>query len=178
MVGLQTLLHHLGLVVLAQLERTPAQVAHALGLRRIERDVLDVAVRALAAAGQALDDDVVRRRHVQRRGEPPAHALELLVQRVGLRVVAREAVEQEAVVALLLDLVEDHLDHQRIGHELAGVHVRRRLLAELGLLLDMVAQQVAGRDVRKVEVLAQSRRLRALTGPRGAEQNQVEFAHT
>ena len=58
--------------------------------------------------------------------------LELLGQRVGLRHGAREAVEQEAVVALLVDLVEDHRDHQVVGHELAVVHVLLGLLAELG----------------------------------------------
>src|SRR5215218_7173047 len=96
MVGLQTLLHHLGLVVLAQLERPAAQVAHPLDLRRVERHVLDVAVRALAAAGQALDHDVVGRRHVQRRRQAPAESLELVLERLRLRLVAREAVEQEA----------------------------------------------------------------------------------
>src|SRR3954454_10197308 len=60
MVGREALLHHLGLVVLAQLERAAAEVAHPLGLRRVERHVLDVAVRALAAAGQPLHHDVVR----------------------------------------------------------------------------------------------------------------------
>ena len=65
--------------------------------------------------------------------------LELLVQRVGLRVVAREAVEQEAVVALALDLARgSSRSPASIGHELAGVHVLLRLLAELGLLLDVL----------------------------------------
>jgi hypothetical protein len=137
--------------------------------------VLDVPVRALAAAGQALDDHAVGRGDVQRGGQPPAQLVELVLERLGLRVVAREAVEQEAVVALLLDLAEDHRDHQVVGHELARVHVRGRLLAELGRLLDVVAQQVAGRDVRKVEVLAQTGRLRALTGPGGTEENQIEL---
>src|SRR3954467_13653375 len=54
MVRRKPLLDHFGLVVLALPERTAAEVAHALGLRRVERHVLDVAVRALAAAGQSL----------------------------------------------------------------------------------------------------------------------------
>src|SRR3954470_11548055 len=105
MVGRQALLHRPGLVVLAQLERAAAEVAHPLGLRRVEGHVLDVAVRALAAAGQPLHHDVVGRGHVERGGQTAVEPLELLVQGVGLCVVAREAVEQEAVVALLLDLV-------------------------------------------------------------------------
>src|SRR3954447_14523223 len=177
MVRREPLLDHLRLVVLAQLEGAAAEVAHALGLRGVERHVLDVAVRALAAAGQPLDDDLVGRRDVQRRGQPPAELVELLLERLRLRVVAREAVEQEAVVALGLDLAEDHRDHQLVGHELALVHVRRRLAAELGLLRDVLAQQVAGRDVREVEVLAQPRRLRAFTGPRRTQQDQVELRH-
>src|SRR3954467_10951690 len=70
MVRREPLLDHLRLVVLAQLEGAPAEVAHALGLRGVERHVLDVAVRALAAAGQPLDDHLVGGRDVQRRGQP------------------------------------------------------------------------------------------------------------
>src|SRR3954451_923264 len=88
MVRREPLLDHLRLVVLAQLEGAPAEVAHALGLRGVERHVLDVAVRALAAAGQPLDDHPVGGRDVQRRGQPPAELVELLLERFGLRVVA------------------------------------------------------------------------------------------
>jgi hypothetical protein len=137
--------------------------------------VLDVAVRALAAAGQPLHHDVVGRRHVQRGGQPAAELVELVLERLGLRVVAREPVEQEAVVALLLDLVQDHRDHQLVRHELALVHVRGRLAAEFGLLLHVVAQQIAGRDVGEVEVLAQAGGLGAFTGPRRPEEDQVEL---
>src|SRR5919204_4108021 len=49
MVRRESLLDHLGLVVLALLERPPAEVAHVVDLRRVERHGLDVAVRALAA---------------------------------------------------------------------------------------------------------------------------------
>src|SRR5919108_3591421 len=87
MVGLQTLLHHLWLVVLALLERAAAEIAHVVDLRGVERDVLDVPVRALAPARQALDHDVVGRRHVQRRGQPPAELVELVLERLGLRLV-------------------------------------------------------------------------------------------
>src|SRR3954469_17725174 len=69
MVRREPLLDHLRLVVLALLERAAAEVAHVVDLRGIERHMLDVAVGALAAPGQALDHDLVGRRDVERRGE-------------------------------------------------------------------------------------------------------------
>ena len=113
----------------------------------------------------------------QRGGQPAAELVELLAQRVGLADGAREAVEQEAVVALLLDLVQDHRDHELVGDEVAADHELLGLLAELGLVLAVLAQQVAGADVRQPEVLAQARGLGALTGPGRTEEDEIQFAH-
>ena len=51
------------------------------------------------------------------------------------------------------------------------------VLAELGLVLPVLAQHVAGRDVGQVEVLAQACRLRALARAGRAEEDQVQLAH-
>src|SRR5829696_10282046 len=146
-VGRQALLDGLGPVVVALAEGPPALVALVVVLRRVVLDVVQVAIGALPATGQALDHAVVRRVDQQHRGEAPAPAVHLLAQRVGLTDRAREPVEQEPVVALVLDLVEDHRDHELIGYELALVHVVLGLLAELGLVLLMLAQQVARADI-------------------------------
>src|SRR3954451_23984441 len=118
----QTLADGLGPVVVALAQRPPTLIALVVVLRRVVLDVVQVPVGALPAAGQALDHAVVRRVDEQHGGEPPAAALHLLAQRVGLAARTREPVEQEAVLALVLDLVEDHRDHELLGLELALVH--------------------------------------------------------
>src|SRR3977135_3115575 len=71
-----------------------------------------------------------------RRGGPPGGrgggAAERLGERVGLLLVAREAVEQEAVARVArVDPVDDHLHDQIVRDELAGLHVALGLAAEL-----------------------------------------------
>ena len=59
---------------------------------------------------------------------------ELLVERLGLRLGAREAVEDEAVLGLRARRpLGDHADDHLVGDEVAAVHVLLRLAAELGL---------------------------------------------
>ncbi len=145
-VGRQALGDLLRLVVGALLERLAVLVAAALVLGRVELDVVEVPVGALAAAREALDHGLVGRVDQQRRGQPPAALVELLGERVGLRHGAREAVEQEAVVAVLVDLLEDHRDHQIVGHQAAVVHVLLGLRAEVGALVDVLG--AAGRRCR------------------------------
>src|SRR3954454_17162121 len=177
MVRVEPLLDRRRSVVVALVQRLAALVAAVVVLGRVVRDVVQVAVRALPAAGEPFDDHLVRRVDGQRRGQLAAELLQLLPQRVRLRDVAREAVQQEAVVALVLDLVEDHLDHELVGNELAVVHVRLGLAAQVRLLPHVLPQEVARGDVGQIEVLTQACRLRALTGPGRTEENQVELAH-
>ena len=77
--------------------------------------------------------------------------------------VAREAVEQEAVLGVrLLHPVLGHADGDLVGDQVAGVHVRLRLLAQLGVLADVGAEEVARGDVRDRQVLGKERGLRSL----------------
>ena len=51
-----------------------------------------------------------------------------LVEDLGLRHVAREPVEQEALRGVVLGQpVADHPDGDLVGHQVAGVHVLARL---------------------------------------------------
>ena len=53
-------------------------------------------------------------------------------------LVAREAVEQEAVAGVAVaDALDDHADDHLVGHQLAGVHVALGLAAELAALRDL-----------------------------------------
>src|SRR5690606_17569572 len=84
-----------------------------------------------------------------------------------------KAVEQVAVGAIgLLQAIADQADDDLIRNQAAGFHDLLGLQAKGGAGLDGGAQHVAGRDLRNAEALADERRLRSLSGARGAQQNQ------
>ncbi len=68
----------------------------------------------------------------------------------GLRLVdgAGEAVQQAPLLAVRpLQPVEEHADGQLVGDELAALDVELGLLAQLGLVADVLPEEVAGGDV-------------------------------
>jgi hypothetical protein len=103
--------------------------------------------------------------------------LERLVERVRLPDRAREAVEQEAVVALGVDALEQHLADHLVGHEGPLGDDPLDLAPEVGVLLALGAHHVAGGDVGQAEVGRQVLGLRALAGPRRADEDEVQLAH-
>jgi hypothetical protein len=93
--------------------------------------------------------------------------LEELRKRLGLRDVAREAVENEAVLRVgLRQALADHGKHGGVVDEPSGIHRRFRLPAELRRSGDGRSQQIAGRNLRDAVSLHQPLRLRALARPR------------
>ena len=125
------MLDDLRLVVVALDEPRAVDVAAALVLGRVELDVVDVAgLDAHAPAGDAAHELLVGHVDQQHRGDAAAEPVERLAERVGLRARAREAVEDEAVARVVgADAVDDQVDHELVGHELAGVHEALRLQA-------------------------------------------------
>src|SRR3954453_12362979 len=177
-VDLQAPAHRLLAVVLALAERLAVDVADLVVLRGVVLEVVGVAVRAHAPARETADDVLLGHVDQQRRGQPAVDLAQRVVERLGLLVRPREAVEQEAVGGVgLAQAVEDHGDDDLVRHELAAVHVRLRLLAEVRLVLDGLAEHVARRDVREREVLLQTIGLRALPGPGRPQQDEVELGH-
>ncbi len=132
-------------VVGAVVQRTAALVALAVDLRRRRVDVVHLAADfAGAAAGKTLDQaveiDVHENRGVHRLAEAHQH----LVQRLGLRNVAREAVHDETVLRIrLLQALADDAEHDLVGDQLARVHRGLGLLAQLGAGSQRLAEQVA-----------------------------------
>src|SRR3954471_13056753 len=92
-VDLEAVATRLLAVVLALAERLPVDVAHVVVLRRVVLDVVRVAVRAHAPAGEPADDVVLGHVDQERGGQAPVDVLQRLVERLGLLGRAREAVE-------------------------------------------------------------------------------------
>ena len=178
-VDAQPVADHVRLVVVALDQTRAVLIADALVLGRVELDVVVVAgLHAHPPAREPADDLLVGHVDQQRRGDPAAQLGQLLVERLGLLDRARKAVEDEAVLGVvLLQALGGHRDDQIVGHEVAGVHVALRLLAELGPFLDVRAQHVAGRDERQLEVGPQAIGLRPLARAGRAEQDQIELGH-
>ena len=74
---------------------------------------------------------------------------------------------------LLAQAFLDEVDHELVGHQLAGVHVALGLHAEGAPGLDRRTKQVAGGDVGKAELLHELLGLCALARARCAKKNEI-----
>jgi hypothetical protein len=91
-------------------------------------------------------------------------------------LVTREAVEDEPAHRVRAgQALADQPDSQLVGNELAGREDRLGKSTELGLRRDLVAEHVAGREVRDPELGRDPSRLRSLPRARGANDEQVHF---
>jgi len=79
----------------------------------------------------------------------------LLVDHPCLLHRARQPVEHIPARVLLgcLERFADHVQHDLVGNQLPPVQKALDLLPQVGLAGDVVAQQIAGGDVRNAEVL-------------------------
>ena len=89
-----------------------------------------------------------------------------LEEEAGLRPVAGEAVDDEAVVpVVVLQAPPDHLLDQVVADQLPGGDDPPDLGAQLGVVLDVPAEDVADVDVLQVEGVGQQLGLGALPLP-------------
>ena len=89
--------------------------------------------------------------HVEREhdAERTAHLLEHLVERLGLRKVARVAVENEARHGVAArEAICDERNRDLVRNEMARGEEGLHLLAEVGAARDRVAVEIAARNVR------------------------------
>src|SRR3954452_21136067 len=174
-VDLEPVTDRLRLVVVALEQLATADVTHTLRRRRVEVQMPDVsAAPAGTPSGQPPDHLVVVDHELQDHveGRPPVE--QHVVERLCLRHVAREAVEQEALAGVvLLESCDDHSDRDLVRNEVAGVHELLRLLAELGALADIGAEDVTRRDLRDPEVCGDELGLRPLSRSGGPDEDQT-----
>jgi hypothetical protein len=146
-VGGEALLEGLGVVVGALDEGLARDVVLHVHLGRVEGAVVGAARgRVDEAAGDAGDEQGVV--DLELNGVLQGRLLlrQHLVEGLGLGDRPREAVEDEAALALLvgLELALDHANDNVVADEAAGVHDLLGLLAERGLLGDLGSEHVTG----------------------------------
>jgi hypothetical protein len=124
----------------------------------LDEVVVETAARAQPARQHPLEDPVVRDVDLD-------HGVDVvaLQERQGLGLVAREAVQDEAEVpVVLVQPLLHHLPDQVVGSELARGHDAPDPRAQLRVVLDVPAEDVAYADVHEVEIGLQHLGLRAL----------------
>ena len=128
------------------------------------------------AIGMTLEQEVFGCFEEDHGVELHADALHGVFEEFGLRDGAREAVEDESVGAFRRgEAGGDHVGHDLVGDELAGLHAGFRLFAEFGAGCHFAAEDFAGGDVRELFLRHQGIGERAFAGAGRAEQNEILF---
>ena len=175
-VGDEALAQGLFVVVRALDERLTGDVVFHRHLGRVKQLVVAAAARRVdEAAGDAGDEQLVRDLELHDMVKVLVALLEHVIELLGLRRRAGEAVEHKALFALLVrvQLVLDHVDHDLVADEATRIHDLLGLLAEIRAHSYLLAEQVTGRKMADhvVEALENLGRLRTLTGARRADQD-------
>ena len=132
--------------------------------------------RAGAPARQPADDFVIVDNEFEHDRERRAHLGEHVVEDLGLRDVAREAVEQEAVAGVVLvEPLLDHRDRHLVGYQVAGVHVPLGLVAQRGAVGHVRSEDVPGRDLGHRQVGSEELSLGALASAGRTHQDQSHY---
>src|SRR5262249_48134416 len=134
--------------------------------------VIPLAARAAAKAPRnPADQLVVIDIQLHDRIELDVLLVEHLLERFSLRNVARETVENKALLAVgSVQAIRDHLDCNIIRYKLARLHDAVDLLAKLRLVLDVLAEEVARRDVGDAILPGDDAGLCAFAGARRSNQ--------
>jgi hypothetical protein len=149
----------LGGVVGSRDQLAAAHVTHA----RHRRAVGDEVVVQAAARAEATAEDALLHHPVGNVEDD--HRVEVvgLQEEPGLRLVAGEAVDDEAEVPVVLAQAPVHHGRdQVVRHQLARGHAAPDLRAELGVVLDVPAEDVADADVLEIQGVGEQLGLGAL----------------
>ena len=138
--------------------------------------------RCLAAAagepvGQAFHDGVIVHLDVHYRCQPPLQFVHDLRQRLRLGGGAGEAVQDES--AVMVEVFQAVLHHglgDVVRHQFPVVDVGFCQPPEIGLGMDVVAEDITGGDVVQAEMPCQVLGLGALAGTRAAQQHDIQRA--
>ena len=126
------------------------------------------------AALDALLNDLVRNHQGNDTGHILIPGFQHLVQVNGLLDSAGEAVQKESFhMRISSKSIGNHSFHHHIGHEIALLYERLRLLAQLGAGGNLAAEKFSGGDVFQVKLFHQRGCVGAFPGPGRAEHNEI-----
>ena len=161
-----------GVVVLAGHQRAAARVARVGLLGSAPEEVVVEPARRTEATGEH------PARHLRVGELEQDHRVDVvaLEEELGLSGVARKAVDDEAVVPVVLaePALHDRL-HQFVVDQLTDGHDPPHLGAEFGVVLDVPSEDLADGDVDQIEVARQQLGLRAL--PASLHSHDHVFVH-
>ena len=175
-INLKTVSYRLLIVVGAPHELArPADVANSRLLRLREFVVIALAAfGAGVAPGDPLHQCLIVDPHLDDRIELEALVLEHPVKRLSLCFVAREPIQDEALLDVgLVQPLSDDRHYDVVGDEIATVHDRLGLLAHLGSRGDRAPQHVASRELLVAPFVLKQFRLGTLSGARRSEKYQI-----
>ena len=122
----------------------------------------------------AVDQGRVVDLQLDHRVDPLMRPAQHVVQCFGLSHVAREAIQDEPRLCVRLpDARLQHVDQQAIRDQLTRFHQHLGLLTRLAAGRDFGPQHVTGGDLRHAMSLFEPFGLRALTGARRSQQNDI-----
>lgn len=132
-------------VVLASIEELARAAIDRAGEKRAGRPMKHrLALVADYAASETGDDVLVRHVEVQHPIDRAAEPGQDLIERVGLGGRAGKAVENHAAPDVgPSESLLHHRDRHVVGDELAASHERRGSSSEIGLLIDVLAEEIA-----------------------------------
>lgn len=178
-IDVEPILNRLRFVVVALSQLRAVFVAFAGNLGRIGKQIIHRSASwANPARRQSINQQLVAHLDVQHRADFLFLFRQRGFERVGLRDRARKAIERHAFGAIgACDAFHHHLDGHIVRHQLTLVHKRLGEHAEWRLFGNVLAEEIAARNVREPELLPQEIGLRAFARPRRSEQNQVLGNH-
>ena len=160
-------------IVAAVHQGLAGHVVLALHLGRAEVGVVGAATgRVDPATSHALHEKLVVDVQVDDLVDADVLLLEQTVQDLGLVDSSGETVQDKALVALrALDSVGNNTSNNLITHELASIHKRLSLEADLGAVLDGISEHVTSGQVAQAVLLLNSGSLGSLASTRRAEKD-------
>jgi len=142
------------LIVFALIKFQTIYIALAGDLRWIEHHVVHMPLLAGPAPAQARDQHFAGNVDIRHAAYRSTQFLQHPVQGRGLRRRARKTIQHGAPSAIRpRQAFADHGDGDVIRHQLAAIHVALCELAQVGFILQVFPEDVAGGDVRQLEAV-------------------------
>ena len=128
------------------------------------------AARARKPAGDSFHQLVIIDGHLDNRVQLNTLFFQHFLKCLSLRNIAREAIENKAVLAVwLIKAVSNHLDCDLIGNQRTGLQNGLYLFTKSCSIFNVIAENIPRSNVHDIILLCKNTRLRTFTGAGGAK---------